>query len=159
MNIQRGIYTNEEDFNAQVDEIFFNQPKDFILAMNIAPSYEEVIKNFTRIPISPPYVRMVFSDYIYNGFCAVVSYNALNNFLIEKGEVNRTDMDFSFYHVVYLNVSNFTKSIFLAKLIRSAKISQGKNTPDDGQIFFKYIMDGEVIKKQSNSKMQILASV
>ena len=122
-NIQSDIYTNEEDFNAQVDEIFFNQPKDFILAMNIAPSYEEVIKNFTRIPISPPYVRMVFSDYIYNGFCAVVSYSALNNFLIEKGEVKRTDMDFSFYHVVYLNVSNFTKSVFLAKLIRSAKLS------------------------------------
>ena len=90
-----------------MDEIFYNQPKDFILAMNIAPSYEEVIKNFTRIPIGPPYVRMVFSDYIYNGFCAVVSYRALNDFLIEKGEVNPTDMDFSFYHVIYLNVSNF----------------------------------------------------
>ena len=106
-NIQNGSFINEGDFNAQVDDIFFNQPEDFILAMNIATTYEEVVKDVTRIPIGPPYVKIVLSDYIFNGYCAVVSYDSLNKFLIKQGEANANENDFTFYHIIYFNVSIF----------------------------------------------------
>ena len=104
---QNGSFKNEEDFNAQVDDIFFNQPKDFILAMNMATTYEEVVKDVTRIPIGPPYVKIVLSDYIFNGYCAVVSYDSLYKYLIEQGEANADEHDFTFYHIIYFNVSDF----------------------------------------------------
>ena len=37
-------HKNEEEFNALVDEAFFNQPEDFIIGLNVAPSYAEVVQ-------------------------------------------------------------------------------------------------------------------
>ena len=72
---------------------------------NIAPTYEEVVNNTVRIPVTDPYVRIVLVDYLYNGFCAIVSYEALNKFVVDKGEVDANEQDFNFYNVFILNVS------------------------------------------------------
>ena len=97
-------FDNETEFNALVDEVFYNKPKDFFHAFNIAPTYEEVVNNTVRIPVTDPYVRIVLVDYLYNGFCAMISYEALNQFMVEQGEVSANEKDFSFSNVFFLNV-------------------------------------------------------
>ena len=88
-----------------VDEVFYNKPEDFFHGFNIAPTYDDLLDNSVQIPVADPYVRIVLLDYLYNGFCAIVSYEALNKFVVDKGEVDANEQDFSFYNVFFLNVS------------------------------------------------------
>ena len=68
------------------------------------------MNNTVRIPVADPYVRIVLVDYLYNGFCAMISYEALNQFMVEQGEVSANEQDFSFSNVFFLNVSFFKNS-------------------------------------------------
>ena len=102
-NLQNDFET-ETEFNALVDEAFYNKPEDFFHGFNIAPTYDDVVNNSVRIPLADPYVRIVLLDYLYNGFCAIVSYEALNQFIVDQGEVDANEQDFNFYNVFFLNV-------------------------------------------------------
>ena len=95
-----------EDLNAMEKETFYTDPKDFILALNMAEYYPDMIKNLTRIPVEPPYVKTVLNDYVYNGYVAVVSLEAIRDFLITEKQVNPDDKDFTFELILFLNVSN-----------------------------------------------------
>ena len=95
-----------EDLNSMENETFYTDPKDFIIALNMAEYYPDMIKNLTRIPIQPPFVRTVLNDYVYNGYVAVVSLEAIKNYLIAEKEVNPNDKDFTFELIIFLNVSN-----------------------------------------------------
>ena len=72
----------------------------------MASTYQDVVKNVSRIPVSDPYVQIVLIDYIYNGFCALISYEAIMKYLIEHDEIKNGQQDFSFFNVIILNVSN-----------------------------------------------------
>ena len=98
-------FQNETEFNAIVDEVFYTKPEDFFLGFNMATTYNEVGQNISRMPIADPYVKMVLVDYLYNGFCAVISYEAMTNLMIEQNEVESDQKDFSFYTSIFLNVS------------------------------------------------------
>ena len=98
-------FQNETEFNAIVDEVFYTKAEDFFLGFNMAPTYNEVGQNISRMPIADPYVKMVLVDYLYNGFCAVISYEAMTNLMIEQNEVESDQKDFSFYTSIFLNVS------------------------------------------------------
>ena len=124
-------HKNEEEFNALVDEAFFNQPEDFLIGLNVAPSYAEVVQNLSRIPINPPYVRMVASDYLYSGYCAVISYDAIHDFLLEKGEVDVHEEDYTSFTAIFLNVSKilyFYMCILKFYVILREKICQMMET-------------------------------
>ena len=99
--IQNNSFETEEQFEALRNETFFTHPKDFVLALGYGNNYTSAIENVTRIPIKEPYIKVVLSDYIYSAFCAIVSFKELSVFLpkIEKYG------DFSFYFILYLNVS------------------------------------------------------
>ena len=112
----RNDFDNETEFNALVDEVFYNKPEDFFHGFNIAPTYDGLLDNSVQIPVADPYVRIVLLDYLYNGFCAIVSYEALNKFVVDKGEVDANEQDFSFYNVFFLNVS---KLLMLCCIIHS----------------------------------------
>ena len=99
-------FKSESEFNAYVDEVFYTKPEDFFLGFNMASTYQEVVKNVSRIPVSDPYVQIVLIDYIYNGFCALISYEAIMKYLIEHDEIKNGQQDFSFFNVIILNVSN-----------------------------------------------------
>ena len=101
--IQNNDFNTEEQFEASLNETFFTQPKDFILGLAYANDYPTAIANVTRIPIKPPYVKVVLSDYIYTAFCAIVSFKELSDFLPDKGKYG----DFSYYFILYLNVSTY----------------------------------------------------
>ena len=99
--IQNNDFDTEEEFEALRNETFFTHPKDFILALGYGNDYAAAIENVTRIPIEEPYINVVLSDYIYSAFCAIVSFKELSVFLPEKEKYG----DFSFYFMLYLNVS------------------------------------------------------
>ena len=94
-------FQNETEFNDIVDEVFYTKPEDFFLGFNMAPTYNEVGQNISRMPIADPYVKMVLVDYLYNGFCAVISYEAMTNLMIEQNEVESDQKDFSFYTSIF----------------------------------------------------------
>ena len=97
-------FKTEEDYDSNVNEVFYNDGKDFISALNIAETFEETIKNMSRIPIEPPYVRVVLNEFHFEGFRAVISLEALNNFLVQEKELKKEDKDFSFDLLMVLNV-------------------------------------------------------
>ena len=99
-------FKSESEFNAYVDEVFYTKPEDFFLGFNMASTYQDVVKNVSRIPVSDPYVQIVLIDYIYTGFCAIISYEAIMKYLIEHDEIKHGQQDFSFFNVIILNVSN-----------------------------------------------------
>ena len=97
-------FKTEEDYNANVNEVFYNEGKDFINAVNIAETFEKTIKNMSRIPIEPPYIRVVVNEFHYEGFRAVVSLEAMKKLLVQEKELNEDDKDFSFDLLMVLNV-------------------------------------------------------
>ena len=100
-------FKNESHYTSVESETFNTDPKDFILAMNMAESWTETTKNITRIPIEPPFVRTVLNDYTYNGYIAVVSLEEIRKFLVNENEVSNKEMDFTFELMIFLNVGNF----------------------------------------------------
>ena len=102
-----------EDLNAMENETFYTNPRDFILALNMAEYYPNMIKNLTRIPVQPPFVRTVLNDYVYNGYVAVVSLEAIKNYLIAEKEVNPNDKDFTFELMIFLNVGDLNQKRIL----------------------------------------------
>ena len=102
-----------EDLNAMENETFCTDPNDFILALNMAEYYPDMIKNLTRIPVQPPFVRTVLNDYVYNGYVAVVSLEAIKNYLITEKEVNPNDKDFTFELMILLNVGDLNQKRIL----------------------------------------------
>ena len=102
--LQSSGFMDEETFNASVEEIFYTNPKDFILGLNMARTYEATVSNLSRIPIEPPYVRTVLNDFLYNGYVGVISLEAIRQFLVKNGEVNDDMIDFKFNLLVAFNV-------------------------------------------------------
>ena len=99
-------FTTEIEYYTFVNETFFHEPEDHILALNVAPDYEGAVKNVTRIPVAYPYVRMLHYDFVYIGHCAIISFEAIEKYLIEIGEVGPNEKDFTFNALIYLNVSS-----------------------------------------------------
>ena len=112
-------FESESEFNAYVDEVFYTKPEDFFLGFNIASTYEDVVKNVSRIPVSDPYVQIVLIDYIYNGFCALISYEAMIKYFLENEGIKDEKQDyFSFFNVIILNVSNSHSYLEAFKYVR-----------------------------------------
>ena len=63
-----------------------------------------IASTFPGMPIETPYVRMVMADYIYSGFCAVIDYKAVTDYLVRKGDIEPGTGDYTFYHILYLKV-------------------------------------------------------
>ena len=99
-------FKTEEDYNSNVNEVFYNAGKDFISAVNMAETFEKNLKNISRIPIEPPYIRVVLNEFHYEGFRAVVSLEAMKKFLVQEKALNEDDKDFSFDLLMVLNVSS-----------------------------------------------------
>ena len=117
-------FTNENEFNELIDEAFFNKPEDFILAFNVAEDVNDAFANMTRFPIEPPYVRIALLDYIYNGFCAVISYSNVVEYLVKTGEIQSADNDITWYHMTYLNVILLNRIEFRLSIISKTFLEQ-----------------------------------
>ena len=123
-------FKTEEDYNANVNEAFYNDGKDFISAVNIAETFEKTIKNMSRIPVEPPYVRVVLNEFHFEGFRAVVSLEALKNFLVQEKELKKEDKDFSFDLMMVLNVSTLLFNCGVIFITLYLSLSAGAREPE-----------------------------
>ena len=113
--LHSGGFEQEQQFDASIQELFYSEPKDFILGFNMAETYEATASNLSRIPIEPPYVRTVLNDFLYNGYIGVISLEAIRQFLIREGEIDINMMDFKFDLMVALNVGTFFQESFFVQ--------------------------------------------
>ena len=103
--VQSKEFENEQEYDSNAREALYSDPKDFFLALNMAKDYQTAVQNLSRIPIEPPYVRVVLNDYMYNGYIGVISLEAIKQFLIKEGNIESGMKDFDFDLIVSLNVS------------------------------------------------------
>ena len=60
-----------------------------------------------KIPVGPPYVKTVLVDYVYNGYCAVVSISTmLRDFVAKREKLDPQNKDFTFHASFWFNVRN-----------------------------------------------------
>ena len=71
-----------------------------------------MVNDIGRMPVAEPYIKIVLVDFVYNGFCAMLSFKAMNQFLIDQGEANASENDFSYSLFIVLNVSCFVPDTF-----------------------------------------------
>lgn len=90
-----------------------------------------MVNEMGRMPVAEPYIKIVLVDFVYNGFCAMLSFKAMNQFLIDQGEANASENDFSYSLFIVLNVSCFVNLVLsiqdfmqLVTLIFREKICQ-----------------------------------
>ena len=105
--VQSNKFENEQEYDSYAREALYSDPKDFFLALNMAKDYQTAVGNLSRIPIEPPFVRVVLNDYMYNGYIGVISLEAIRQFLIKEGDIESDMKDFDFDLIVSLNVSLF----------------------------------------------------
>ena len=103
--VQSNKFENEQEYDSYAREALYSNPKDFFLALNMAKDYQTAVRNLSRIPIEPPFVRVVLNDYMYNGYIGVISLEAIRQFLIKEGDIEGDMKDFDFDLIVSLNVS------------------------------------------------------
>ena len=103
--VQSNKFENEQEYDSYAREALYSNPKDFFLALNMAKDYQTAVRNLSRIPIEPPFVRVVLNDYMYNGYIGVISLEAIRQFLIKEGDIESDMKDFDFDLIVSLNVS------------------------------------------------------
>ena len=101
-------FKNESQYTSMESDTFNTNPKDFILAMNMAESWARTVKNISRIPIEPPFVRTILNDYTYNGYIAVISLEEIRKLLVKEYEISNQEKDFTFELMIFLNVSHCT---------------------------------------------------
>lgn len=58
-----------------------------------------------EIKIEEPFVKPVLIDYFYQGYCSVISFEALKKFMIDKGEMDKNAIDASFISLIFLKGS------------------------------------------------------
>ena len=101
--------TSEIEYNESIDQTYYTDPNDFILAASIGKTYRDAIKSdeiIKRIPVGPPYITTTMIDYAFNGYCASISFTELLDFLVKKGELDfkNPKEDTTFFTVFWLKV-------------------------------------------------------
>ena len=88
------------------EESIFTKPEEFVKAINIAPNYETLLEEdkIHRMPVGPPYTRMILSDLETVGFCVAISFKAMRQYIIDLGYADESEIDFDYYVLVQINV-------------------------------------------------------
>ena len=71
-----------------------------------------MVNEMGRMPVAEPYIKIVLVDFEYNGFCAMLSFKAMNKFLIDQDEPYTSENDFSYNLFIVLNVSFFNPRFY-----------------------------------------------
>ena len=108
---QTNTFQDEKEYNQMLNETFPNKIEDFILKLSIGKDFNGTIKNFGKIPVTAPYVKGIFVDFIYVGYCVIISFEALKKYMIEEEKIDG-NQDFDFYVILSINVNIYVVHIF-----------------------------------------------
>ena len=107
------------------EESIFTKPEEFVKAINIAPNYETLLDEdkIHRMPVGPPYTRMILSDLETVGFCVAISFKAMRQYIIDLGYADVSEIDFDYYVLVQINVRYSSKYLLLTFIIIAIFVS------------------------------------
>ena len=90
------------------EDSIFTKPEEFVKTINIGNNYENLLDEdkIHRMPIGPPYTRMILSDLETVGFCVAISVKAMRQYLIDEGYADQSEVDSDYYVLVQINVGN-----------------------------------------------------
>ena len=77
--------------------------EDFLYDFAISTVYEKAVKSQFDFK-KPPFLEVILFDYFYFGYCISISFEALRNYLIETGEMQKDDIDSDFYSILWFKV-------------------------------------------------------
>ena len=97
-------FKDEKEYNQMLDETFPNKMKDFVLKLGIGKDLYGAIENLDKIPVTAPYAKGIFVDFLYVGFCTIVSFEALKKYLVVEEKIDE-NQDFDFYIILSINVN------------------------------------------------------
>ena len=111
------------------EESIFTKPEEFVKAINIAPNYETLLDEdkIHRMPVGPPYTRMILSDLETVGFCVAISFKAMRQYIIDLGYADESEIDFDYYVLVQINVG-YSKYLLLTFMIFAIFVSFYRET-------------------------------
>ena len=97
-------FKDEKEYNQMLDETFPNKMKDFVLKLGIGKDLYGAIENLDKIPVTAPYAKGIFVDFLYVGFCTIVSFEALKKYFVVEEKIDG-NQDFDFYVILSINVN------------------------------------------------------
>ena len=97
-------FKDEKEYNQMLDETFPNKMEDFVLKLGIGKDFPGAIENLDKIPVTAPYAKGIFVDFLYVGFCTIVSFEALKKYLVVEEKIDE-NQDFDFYIILSINVN------------------------------------------------------
>lgn len=97
-------FASQDEYDSLSEQVFHTDVRDIVYAVTIADSYLKAVGRAKEVKIEPPYVTPNHIDFFYMGHCAVISFQALRKYLIEKGELESDSMDSSFVAMIFLKV-------------------------------------------------------
>ena len=104
---QQGKFKDQAEFESLVEQTFYSKPEEIIHAITIGREYFEALNaNKSDIPLAPPYVRSAVSDFAYNGYCAVISFEALREYMVSKRQIDIGELDSTFNAIIWLKVDS-----------------------------------------------------
>jgi hypothetical protein len=96
---------DSEKMHHIINETYYTMPEETVINVAIAKDYFTAGFRTTDIKVGPPFVKTVFVDMAFYGFCATISFTELKKYLVAKGEVPANAKDFSYAVIVWLKVS------------------------------------------------------
>ena len=105
--LQNQSLKSASEFEQMENEVFFKDPKDFLLKMTVGPSIPDIFKNPSHFEYSllPPYVNVFLGDYMYLGFCLEVNLESIRQDKISNGDIKMDRIDTSFDVVFWIKGS------------------------------------------------------
>jgi hypothetical protein len=130
-NIKDGI-----DLKQILDQTYFTTPEETVINLAVAKNYIVAVSRPTEIKVGPPFVKTIFVDPSYSGFCVTIPYSELIKYLVAKGEVAETEKDFDLAVVVWLKVTNLLLPFFEHQDSSITFFSQGSDH-ENGAFFVR----------------------
>jgi hypothetical protein len=119
-----------------LDQTYFTTPEETVINLAVAKNYINAVGRPTEIKVGPPFVKTIFVDPAYSGFCVTIPTSELIKYLVAKGEVAETEKDFDLAVVVWLKVTNLLLSFFELQDSSITFFSQGSDH-DNGGFFVR----------------------
>ena len=96
-------FIDEKEYNQMLNETFPNKIEEFVLKLGIGKDIFGAIENLNKIPVTAPYAKGIFVDFLYVGYCAIVSFEALKKYMVVEEKIDG-NQDFDFYVILSINV-------------------------------------------------------
>ena len=119
---QNKAFSNESEYQTLLEEAFFTKPEEILRTISIGHNVMTSLQRakLKEIPVQSPYVESILVDFEYMGNCATIKFEALRNWMIDKGELKKDAIDSKFIGIIVTKVRSYLIVFFGKKGCRYA---------------------------------------